>query len=65
MSLVKRVLGKRGSEVVQNILVLGAMGAIAIAVMLLLNTSIDNATDITTEDLSSNINAAIGIDSIP
>ena len=65
MSLVKRVLGKRGSEVVQNILVLGAMGAIAIAVMLLLNTSIDNATDATTRDLGYNIEAAVGIDSIP
>lgn len=65
MSLVKRVLGKRGSEVVQNILVLGAMGAIAIAVMLLLNTSIDNATDVTTTDLQDNIQAAVGIDSIP
>ena len=61
MSLVKRVLGKRGSEVVQNILVLAAMGAIAIAVMLLLNTSINTATTAATTDLQSNITQAVGI----
>ena len=33
MNLVKKLVGKRGSEVVQNVLVLGAMGIIAILVM--------------------------------
>jgi len=33
MNLVKKLIGKRGSEVVQNVLVLGAMGIIAILVM--------------------------------
>jgi len=44
MNLVKKLIGKRGSEVVQNVLVLGAMGIIAILVMTALHGGFTRAS---------------------
>jgi len=43
MNMIKRLIGKRGSEVVQNVLVLGAMGVIAILVMAALHGAFSTA----------------------
>jgi len=44
MNLIKKLVGKRGSEVVQNVLVLGAMGIIAILVMTALHGGFSDAS---------------------
>jgi len=44
MNMIRRLIGKRGSEVVQNVLVLGAMGVIAILVMAALHGAFETAS---------------------
>jgi len=61
--MLKLIKHKRGSEVVQNILVLAAMGAIAIATMLFLDMSINFAAETARFALEANAYQAIDIQS--
>jgi len=44
VNYLKKLVGKRGSEVIQNVLVLGAMGIIAVLVMSALHGSFSTAS---------------------
>jgi len=55
MNMIKRLIGKRGSEVVQNVLVLGAMGVIAILVMATLHGAFENAAVTASEAVTNRV----------
>ena len=55
MNLVKKLIGKRGSEVVQNVLVLGAMGIIAILVMTVLHGGFSTAAETAQERINTHV----------
>jgi len=61
MNLVKKLIGKRGSEVVQNVLVLGAMGIIAILVMTALHGGFDAASDTAVLRVGAQVSAPAGV----
>jgi len=60
MNLVKKLIGKRGSEVVQNVLVLGAMGIIAILVMTVLHTGFTAASNYASDRVENQTFSPIG-----
>jgi len=55
MAFLKKLTSKRGSEVIQNVLVLGAMGIIAVLVMLALHGSFQGASLVASDRVANQV----------